>query len=207
MTYIVLLNWNGWEDTINCIDSIYAKINEDFKIILLDNDSGDNSVDEIEKHLVNSKIEYNFVNETNIKSVKTEKAFTFVQNNGNYGFAKGINIGLKMALSQSNCSDIWLLNTDAIIDKNTLSKLKEKLYSQKVIGIVGSVIRYFDTPDSIQTIGGGRFFPLLGNGKLFYKNHHISIVDTLDFEGEVKKLDYIMGASMLIKKEICRKRE
>lgn len=202
MTYIILLNWNGWQDTNSCIDSIYENIKENFKIVLLDNDSKDNSIEEIKQHLHSKDIDFTYETETEMNSNKKEKNFTFIQNNGNYGFAKGINIGLKYAIYQNDCTDIWLLNTDAVVDKNTLLQLKQKMYSDSEIGIVGSIIRYFDTPNTIQTIGGGRFFPLLGNGKLFYKNSNLSILKTLDFDREIKKLDYIMGASMLMKKEV-----
>jgi len=202
MTYIVLLNWNGWEDTNSCIHSIYQNTKEEFRIILLDNDSGDDSVKEINDYLDQKQLEYTYLNENNIESSHDLKEFVFIQNNGNYGFAKGINVGLKYCISQEDCNDIWLLNTDAIVDEYSLSSLKDKLYSSKEIGIVGSVIRYFDTPNLIQTIGGGRFFPLLANGKLFYKNSDISIIDNINFDKEIKKLDYIMGASLLIKKEV-----
>jgi len=202
MTYIILLNWNGWQDTNSCLNSLYENIKEDFKIVLLDNDSKNDSIEKITQHLQSKDIDFTYINETEIDFNRQEKNFILIQNNGNYGFAKGINIGLRYAIVQHDCTDIWLLNTDAVVDKNTLFQLKQKLYSNNEIGIVGSIIRYFDTPNSIQTIGGGRFFPLLGNGKLFYKNSDLSILKTLNFDGEIKKLDYIMGASMLVKKEV-----
>jgi len=200
MTYIVLLNWNGWQDTINCIASIYENVYEPFNIVLLDNHSSDESVEKIQKYLQGMSIKYSYVNENDLDKV-LEKSFIFIQNNGNYGFAKGINVGLKYCLSQKDCDDIWLLNTDAIIDKNTQKELKESLYQKNKNAFSGSVIRYYENPDVIQTIGGGRFYPILANGKLFYKNSDISILDSIEFDRDVEKLDYIMGASILIKKK------
>ncbi len=203
MTYIVLLNWNGWLDTINCIESIYKNIDKPFGLVLLDNDSNDGSVENIQKYLQDAKIDYFYINEDNLLNIQ-KKSFLFIQNNGNYGFAKGVNVGLKYCLCQDDCEDIWLLNTDAVIEKNTHKKIREELYKNNSNGIAGSVIRYYENPDIIQTIGGGRFFPLLANGKLFYKNSPISILDNIRFNAEVKKLDYIMGASLLIKKETLK---
>lgn len=203
MTYIVLLNWNGWEDTNNCIDSIYQNIRMDFKIILIDNFSTDDSVNKIEKYLEEKHIEFIYINQNNINK-EINNQFVFIQNNGNYGFGKGINVALQYCIQMYDCNDIWLLNTDAIIEQNTLDTLKLKLYTNSNIGIVGSIIRYFDNPNVIQTIGGGIFYPLLGNGKLFYKNKNIDILKNINFEKEIKKLDYIMGASLLIKKEVLK---
>jgi len=200
MIYIVLLNWNGWQDTIDCINSVYENIYENFRIVLLDNDSMDDSVERIQEYLQSSNIDLCYVNEQFLSKIE-RKEFVFIQNNANYGFAKGINVGFRFCLSQKDCENIWLLNTDAVIEKDTLKALKDALYRDAKNALSGSVIRYYDEPDVIQTIGGGRFFPLLANGKLFYKNSEISVLEEIDFDEEIKKLDYIMGASLLIKKE------
>ena len=55
---IVLLNWNGWKDTIECIESIRKSNYESYNIVIVDNASTDNSVNEIKRYLNINKIGY-----------------------------------------------------------------------------------------------------------------------------------------------------
>ncbi|EFC4470304.1 glycosyltransferase, partial [Escherichia coli] len=51
MIYIVVLNWNGAIDTINCVKSLMNLNYDDYKIIVVDNCSTDNSYDSIKENL------------------------------------------------------------------------------------------------------------------------------------------------------------
>ena len=48
LTYIVLLNWRGWRDTIACLQSIFASTDRHYRVIVCDNGSADGSLDHIE---------------------------------------------------------------------------------------------------------------------------------------------------------------
>jgi GT2 family glycosyltransferase len=234
--YILILTWNSWQDTIECIESILKSDYKNFQIIIIDNDSKDNSIYFIEKYLnrelfptvlhnnklkdkilpiYEKKIPYvvsseedankggNFEIEATLKLPdKLKHPLIIIINNGNYGFAKGNNTALRFVLKRADFNYVWLLNNDTIIEKDTLSNLLNEAEKDRKIGFVGSIIRYYDNPNKIQTIGGGRFYPLLGIGKLYKKNAGISVLNSLPKEEIVKNLDYIMGASLLIKKEI-----
>jgi GT2 family glycosyltransferase len=54
MTYIIILNYNGWKDTIECLESLKC-IQEDYKIVLIDNKSTDDSIYKLEKWIQNQK--------------------------------------------------------------------------------------------------------------------------------------------------------
>src|ERR1700757_2392454 len=45
--YIVLLNWNGWRDTIECLESVLRLDYPDYKVIVCDNASSDGSMEHI----------------------------------------------------------------------------------------------------------------------------------------------------------------
>ena len=47
---VIILNWNGWEDTIECIESLYQIDYPNYDIILVDNDSKDDSVQKIRNY-------------------------------------------------------------------------------------------------------------------------------------------------------------
>ena len=95
---IIVLNWNGSDDAIECVDSL---IKQTLKptIVIVDNNSSDNSVTVFEEY---------------ISSHKKEKII-LLKNSDNLGFAGGINTGLIYAL-KNNFEYIGVLNPDAIAD-------------------------------------------------------------------------------------------
>jgi len=232
-TYILILNWNSWQDTIECVESVLKSNYKNYQIVIIDNDSEDNSVEYITKYLnrkilpltsekhknkvfpiFSEKIPYIIYSEEEAlkggivekeKSIKLLENIKYpviiIKNKDNYGFAKGNNTALRFTLKRQDFDYIWLLNNDTIIEKNTLSNLIKTAEKKNKIGFIGSVIRYYDNPNLIQTIGGGKFYPILGLGKLYMKNQHISILENLNPEEVNNYLDYIMGASLLIRKE------
>lgn len=234
--YILILNWNSWRDTIECIESVLKSDYKNFQIVLIDNNSQDNSVENIKKYLerrifpdlstnvklkdkvkpfFKEKIPYICYSEEEALlggNIKKEEGFTtsngikypviIIRNKENYGFAKGNNIGLKFIFKRNDYKYVWFLNNDTVVEKDTLFNLIKEGEKDNKIGFIGSVIRYYDKPELIQTIGGGKFYPILGMGKLYFKNKHISILNKLNTEKVNKELDYIMGASLLIKKEV-----
>lgn len=234
--YILILNWNSWHDTIECLESVFKSDYKNFQIIIIDNDSQDNSVENIKKYLncellpkisddntlknlvypfLKEKIPYVVYSEEETikggdikkeKFLKLPKGINYpviiIKNNRNYGFAKGNNTAFKFVLSRNDFKYVWLLNNDTVIERNALFNMIKEAEKDDKIGFVGSIIRYYKNPDFIQTIGGGKFYPILGVGKLYMKNKHISILNKLNSEIVNRHLDYIMGASLLIKKRV-----
>src|SRR5437868_15062537 len=78
---IVILNWNGKENTKDCLESLAKTDTKDYKIttIVVDNASSDGSKEAIEKEF--------------------PKVFV-IQNKENVGFAQGNNVGISYSLSQ-----------------------------------------------------------------------------------------------------------
>lgn len=124
---IIVLNWNGWKDTIECLNSISKVSYPKFDVIIVDNYSEDESIVEIEKliGIFNNK-----------KSFKS----TLIQNKQNYGFAEGNNIGIRFAI-KSNCPDyILLLNNDTRVDKNFLHEIVKVAEENLTIGSVQALL-------------------------------------------------------------------
>jgi len=134
---------------------------ENASIIVVDNGSTDNSVNLLKKI-------------TNIELICSEK---------NLGFSAGNNIGIKHAL-EKGYEYIWLLNNDAIPDRNCLKELIITDQHEKDHCLVGSVIKNLDR--SLQCFGGGYFNFWTGNSV-----HCTTLNPTKD-------LDYLCGASILI---------
>lgn len=91
----VILNYNGKEDTINCVESLEHACNgKNYRIILVDNGSLDGSYECFqEKYSRNDKV-------------------VLLKNVENFGFSKGMNVGFRYAKYELNCNYICLLNND-----------------------------------------------------------------------------------------------
>jgi len=130
---IIILNWNGWPDTIECLESLNRLDYSNFEIILIDNGSKE------KPPLVN---------------VQFLKLSIFqVFNEENLGFAGGNNQGINIALERG-ADYVLLLNNDTTVEPDFLKKLIAVAEENKNYGILGPVINYYDEPDKIWFAGG-----------------------------------------------------
>jgi GT2 family glycosyltransferase len=121
---IVVLNWNGIKDTEKCLDSLLKQTYDDFKILVVDNGSVDDSLDRLRK------IE------------KKYDVISLAVNKYNKGFAGGVNTGIKYALKR-DFDAVALFNNDAEADENWLSELVKGL-GQKNTSIATGLLLHED---------------------------------------------------------------
>lgn len=182
LVYIVLLNWNSYSDTINCYNSLKNLKYKNYKVLIIDNGSTDNSESILRQELGNTSVE-------------------IIQTGSNLGYAGGNNVGIKRALHE-NSNFIWLLNNDTEVHQNALKEMVDKIESKKSYGICGSKLVYFYDRDILQAHGGGTL------NKYFGTTSHVGQDEVTDIEVDEdeieRKLDYIVGASMLIKSDIFK---
>lgn len=120
---IVVLNWNGFDDTKKCVDSLLSQNYSDLSVVVVENGSADGSTEKL-------------------RSLFKEQQYSRVivlYNNKNLGFAGGVNTGINYALEEG-FDAIALFNNDAIADKNWLSSLVSELSDQKPI-VTGLLLR------------------------------------------------------------------
>lgn len=206
--YIIIINYKGYSDTIECLESIIGNRYENYRIIVVDNYSENDSLKFIKLWADSKKESVNciFFNESIINSEKSAVAkdarLILLQANGNGGFAAGNNLGIKYALSENDFDYIWLLNNDTVIEKDSLSKLVGKVLDDKnngfKIGITGSKLLFYDNRDIIQGVGG-KYNKWIGSSK------HIGGFEKdagqYDNNKVKDKINYIIGASMFVSKE------
>lgn len=131
---ILLLNWNGWPDTLKCLHSLRSMEYSNYHILVVDNGSKDDSVSHIrEAH-------------PNLEIIKNEK---------NLGFGGGCNVGIRYALEQG-AEFIWLLNNDTQVDSGALGAMVRLANSDHRVAAVGSVLYYMAAPTQVQAWGGGK---------------------------------------------------
>lgn len=173
---IIILNWNGKEDTIECLESLKQITYSNYEIILVDNGSTDGSVEVLKKQYPEIEI---------------------IENSQNLGYAEGNNVGIRKAI-EKNVDYILLLNNDTIVSPEFLEELVKVAEGNSKIGIVGPKICYYSNPNKIWAIGGkiNLFTGSIGN----YGDGQ----DENKYKG-IKVVDYVSGCALLFKSEVVKK--
>ena len=179
---IIIVNWNGLNVILDCLDSVYNNIKSiDFEVIVVDNNSSDGSPEAVEKKF------------PDVKLIREEK---------NHGFAGANNIGIKKALGKY----IVLLNSDTIILDSTFKNIIEIMDSDKNIGILGPKVLNEDGsfqssagrfPSLMSEISGYFFLSRIPGLNIVFKDRFIRE----EFD-EIKEVDWISGACLFLRKEI-----
>ncbi len=145
----VVLNWNGWADTLECLDALKECGYPHLTIIVVDNGSTDDSV-------------------ARIRAAHPE--VLLFESEDNLGFSGGNNIGIRHAL-ETGTDYIWLLNNDARPAPDALCALVTKAGSDKTIGAVASICYYADAPSTVQSWAGSRINLWIGYVRLSTEPH------------------------------------
>lgn len=122
---IIVLNWNGIDDTIKSVDSLLLQTYDNFHILVIDNGSSDNSKDTLERY-----------------QKKHSDKVEAIYNPKNFGFAGGVNTGIEWALN-SDYEYIALFNSDAVADKDWLKQLVTAI-KPKEVGISTGLLLHAD---------------------------------------------------------------
>ncbi len=193
---IIVLNWNGWRDTIECLESLYQIDYPDYTVILVDNGSDDESLVRIREYaqgdlkVTSPFFEYNPENKP-IEIIeypgenenKTGRTLILIRNEINYGFAEGNNIGIRYALNYLHPDLIALLNNDTVVDPHFLTELVKPFTSFEKTGIAGPKIYSYDEPGKIQ-YGGGKINWWMGK--------------PIHCESEKGEVEFVTGCCMLL---------
>jgi GT2 family glycosyltransferase len=198
---IIILNWNGSGDTIQCLKSVLKLKEPNAKIIIVDNGSSDNSVANIEQYLrTEEESQEDIIPNITRHKLSGGKDIFFIRNSSNDGYAGGNNIGIKFLLSFPEIEYIWVLNNDTIVDSCALISLVEKIKSDPQLGAVGSCVLFLEAPEKIWAACGGIYSKLTCGSKNIDLN--LDLIKQEKSEIEVEELmDYIAGASILFSRK------
>lgn len=212
--YVIVVNYRGTDDTIECLESLLKSDYPDFQIIVVDNSEESEFVAKL-KNWVNENsinIKTNFphlvfplekkpLNAVFIKEEKLggdvtyDQKLIFVQATLNRGFAAANNIALRYIIKKDDFTFAWLLNNDTVVEKNALSCMVQCAKRDITTGISGSKLLLYHKPDYLQAVGGAynRWF-----GKV--KEIGFGQKDTGQWNDNKPIMDYVIGASMLVRK-------
>jgi GT2 family glycosyltransferase len=173
---IIIVNWNQFNLTHDCIISLKNCDYGNFKIILVDNASEDKS---------------------GIKLINKFPDVVFIQNKKNLGFTGANNIGIKYAINHS-FKFVMLLNNDTEVDKNFISPLINKLSNNSNVGAVQPVITNWHNRNRIWNFGG-KINKFTGQVQTINKGKKIDQINLKD------ETEWISGCCFVIKSEIIEK--
>ena len=130
----IVLNWNGWQDTIECLDALKECTYSRVSVVVVDNGSTNDSV-------------------ARIRAAHPD--IQLLESRENLGFAGGNNIGIRYALGR-DAEYLWLLNNDTKPAPDALSALVAKAMTDEGIGAVASICYYADAPSTVEAWAGAR---------------------------------------------------
>jgi len=154
----VVVNWNGWRDTLVCLESLFALGGTPMRVVVCDNASTDASVPELEKYLrgrlqhwLPAGAEPGFVDPEPREGVLAVHLLRLPRN---LGYAGGINAGIEWARKRWTPRGFWLLNNDVQAQPGALDALVAAHASVPDAGICGSVLLEWDEPERVQGVAG-----------------------------------------------------
>lgn len=116
--FVVVLNWRGWRDTLECVQSLKESYYPNLSIIVVDNDSQDESVGQIRE---------------------AHPSITLLETDNNLGFAVGNNVGIRHALAES-ADYVFVLNNDTSLAPDCISRLVEFAEQNPAAALLGPKI-------------------------------------------------------------------
>jgi len=218
---IIILNWNGWRDTVECLESVFQMTYPDYNVIVVDNRSEDDSIQKIKEYASgeiipispffsyrreNKPIDYieYTIDEAEDSSVNLmfhettrNKKLILIKNERNAGFSGGNNIAIRYALKNLEPDFFLLLNNDTVVHPEFLSELvKGASYDEKIAITCPKCYYYnYEGRTDITWFAGGEidlwWYP-------FYRHIGIGQIDQLS-DG-INDCDWVTGAAMMLSK-------
>ncbi|MEM2002758.1 MAG: glycosyltransferase family 2 protein [Candidatus Methanomethylicaceae archaeon] len=180
LLYTIVLNYNNYIDTRQCIESLQKSLYPVEKIVLVDNASSDGSLE---------RFYADYLQDNKVYIIKNEY---------NLGFARGANVGIQFALDLG-ADFIFLLNNDAIIDQECIKKLCAAMEEDERVGLAGPRIFYYCDPEKIWQ--GGGYFSLWKTGIVSPEKNKLVI----NSSEKAKEVTFLTGCAMLVKRQVFEK--
>jgi GT2 family glycosyltransferase len=173
----IVLNWNQFEMTSDCLESLQKQDYSNFGIVVVENGSSNESAS-----LLRCRFPW----------------VTVLELSENIGYSSGNNVGIKHAL-EHDFEYIFLLNNDTEVDPSMLSELISVIESEPTIGITGPTMFYEDPP---MMIWGSKNFIDWSNGRA--KRRQIGEMVEYDYlqDSNPVEVDYIDSCAILIKRDV-----
>jgi len=226
---VIILNWNGWKDTLECLESLRQITYPNYDLVIVDNGSRDRSLEEIRRYLqgeapresqqlesqhfqpkmrgkpmvvwecTKEEAEMGFHPGTDFHKLPSNERMVLLKNDKNYGFAEGSNVGMRYALAALDPDYILLLNNDTIVKGDFLDELVKASESDEHVGFAGPIILYYDHYGRKDIIS-------TAGGKLIMRKGSIRLLGQGEADqgqyNAIRSVDYAEGSCLLINRAV-----
>jgi len=179
LIWIVVLNWNGLNDTLTCIESLQHVHYKQRRVVIVDNGSTDGSVDAL-------------------RTARSRLDFELIETGMNLGYSGGNNAGIRHALDRG-AEFILILNNDTVVDPMVLDELVNAADDHPEVGCFGPWVFYMHDPRRLWWAGAawssnGLAFTCPGRGRL-----------ADEVSPERASADAIVGAALFFRASVPRR--
>lgn len=193
----ILLNWRTPDMTIEALDALVLELrrrDDGWRVVIVDNDSGDGSEDALRAAVDDRR-----------RGSALFQNVEVVQSGFNGGFGAGNNYGIRQMLDGPHPPEhIYILNSDAFVERGCVDALVDYLDAHDDVGIVGSYVHGTDGEPHVTAFR----FPSIQSeieGSL-----RLGVVTRALKEYEVpigipectREVDWLAGASMMIRRTV-----
>jgi len=213
---VVLVNWNRWSDTIECLETL-LRSTIPLRIVVVDNASSDGSAERIAEWAAGAvsaqavspafadmsrpgfpkPIALRRLDAAAAATVAPDAAaLTLIDGGGNLGFAGGNNIGLGFLFRDLAIRHVWLLNNDTVVEPDAAMALFARMEATHKVGMCGTIVRYYHRPDVVQALNGCRFNLLTGQSRGIGEGQPGS--QPFDPAKVARETDFVLGASLAV---------
>src|SRR3989344_1501737 len=195
--FIIVLQYNNSQGTLRCLESLKELDYPNHQVVIVDNASQEAEINNIRQYLKSKGLQG-----SPLETFESKGRPWIIENKENLGYAGGNNVGIEYAL-ENGADYVFILNNDTTVGPDTLKKLVETAESDSKIGIVGPAIK-----EGEKTAYFGKISWL----KTELTHSHIPPAEIQGHPVNRAPLyltskEYIIGAAMLVKKEVLEKIE
>ncbi|MFC5413011.1 glycosyltransferase family 2 protein [Larkinella bovis] len=203
---VIILNYKGWPDTIECLESVLALDYPNRRMIVVDNCSGDDSVPKIRDWALQKAVPHAVLDEKEIGAqVHPSEPLVLIRAERNEGYSAGNNLGIRFSLVQAKADFVWLLNNDTTVRADSLRWLVERAGQPgaEKIGMLGSKILFYHQPGIVQYLGGSTYRPF--TGKAYPIGRGLAAADPATQQLPADRpLDFVAGAALFASTRFIR---
>lgn len=168
LVYLLILNYNGYEYTCGCIESLRQITYHNYRLLIIDNDSQDGSYEKL-------KSDY-----PDVEAIRTGR---------NLGYAGGNNVGISYAIARG-AKYVCILNNDIKVEQNFLEVLVKAMENDKNIAIAGPAVCEWNQ-ERVQSAGAiVNFYTAEARCLNFGEKYE-------EISKEIITCDYVAGACLL----------
>lgn len=197
---VILVNYQNWQDTLACVQSISGLESPPKHIVIVENGSGNDSAAQLSAHLA-AQFPLCCIQEGSQPPALTSHILLCLHENN--GFSAGNNAAMRLLLS-TTCRAFWLLNTDTLVTPSSLNALCTRLNERPDAACCGSTLIYQHDGVTVQCAGGTQFSPLLGTTTYIDGGKPCADVCAQPPEPVEARLGSLTGASLLVRREVVQ---